>query len=128
MRAADRPYSCFRKTEVLDLALLDQVLHCSSYIFDRHGRVDPVLIEQIDHIGLQALERGFGDRLDLFRPAVQSLPARASIWIEIEAELGDYDHLVTYRRKRLAQQLLVGEWAIDLSGIEKCDATFHGGP
>ena len=52
VRATDRPHSCFRKAEVLDLALLNQVLHRSRYVFDRHVRVNTVLIEQIDGIDL----------------------------------------------------------------------------
>ena len=56
---------------MLDLALLNQVLHRSRHVFDRHVRVDAVLIEQIDDIGLEALERGLGDLLDVLGPTVQ---------------------------------------------------------
>src|ERR1039457_4274081 len=34
--ATDGLHSCFGKAEVLDLAFLNQVLHRSSYVFDRH--------------------------------------------------------------------------------------------
>ena len=46
--AADRLHSCFGKAEVLDLAFLNQVLHRSGHVFDRHVRVNPMLIEQVD--------------------------------------------------------------------------------
>ena len=72
VRATDGLHARFRKSEVLHLALLNQVLHRSRHVFDRHVRIDAVLIEQIDDIGLEALERGFGDLLDVLRPAVQS--------------------------------------------------------
>ncbi len=69
--AADRLRACFGKSEVLHLALLDQILHRSGHIFDRHVGVNAVLVEQIDDIGLEPLERCFGDLLDVLRPAVQ---------------------------------------------------------
>ncbi len=73
MGAADRLHSRFRKTEVLHLALLDQVLHGSRHVFDRDARIHAVLVEQIDDVGLEALERGLGDFLDVLGPAVDSI-------------------------------------------------------
>ena len=64
-------HPCFGKAEVLHLALLNQFFHRSRNVFDRHVGVNAVLIEQVDDIGLQALERGLGDFLDVFWPAVQ---------------------------------------------------------
>ena len=43
--AADRLHAGFGQAEVLDLAFLDQVLHRSRHVFDRHVRVDAVLVE-----------------------------------------------------------------------------------
>src|ERR1039457_2697776 len=42
--ATDGLHSGFGKAEVLDLAFLNQVLHGSSDVFNRHGRVNPMLI------------------------------------------------------------------------------------
>ena len=72
MGATDRLGSRFREAEVPDLALPNQLLHCSSHVFDRHLRVDTVLVEQIDHVGLESLERRLGDLLDVLRPAVEA--------------------------------------------------------
>ena len=52
VRATDCLHSRFRKAEVLHFAFLDQVLHRARHVLDRHVRVDTVLIEQIDDIGL----------------------------------------------------------------------------
>ena len=41
----NRPGRCFRHAEVFHLALLNQLLHRSGYVFDRHLRVDAMLIE-----------------------------------------------------------------------------------
>ena len=87
MRAANRLRTRFRKAEVLHLALLNQILHRSSDVLDGNVRVDPVLIEQVDRLDLQALERGLGDLLDVLGPAVQADPLRPSVRIELEPEL-----------------------------------------
>src|ERR1700676_1497029 len=42
--AADRLPARFGKAEVLDLALLNQILHRSRNVFDWHARVNPMLI------------------------------------------------------------------------------------
>ena len=51
MSAADRLGAGLGKAEVLDLALVYQLLDRPRHILDRHVRVDAVLIEQIDMIG-----------------------------------------------------------------------------
>ncbi len=79
------------EAEMPDLALLDQLLHRAGDILDRHVGIDAVLVEQIDDVGLQSLERGLGHLADALRPAVQAaLLARRGI--DIEAEFGrDHD-------------------------------------
>ena len=57
---------------MLHLALLDQLLHGARDVFDRHIRVDAVLIEQVDDVSLEALERSLGDLLDVLGPAIQT--------------------------------------------------------
>jgi hypothetical protein len=41
---------------VPDLALTDQVPHRSRDFFDRHVRVDTVLVEEVDRLDLEPLE------------------------------------------------------------------------
>jgi len=48
MRPPDRRGTRLGKAEVQDLALLDQIGNGSGHIFDRHGLVDAVLVEEID--------------------------------------------------------------------------------
>ena len=59
MRATNRFRACLRKSEVLHLTGLNQVLHRSGNFFDRHVRINPVLVVQIDDIGLEPLQRAF---------------------------------------------------------------------
>jgi hypothetical protein len=58
MGAPDRLRACFRKAEVLDLAFPDQLLHRPRHLLDRDARVDAVLVEEVDPVGLEPLERG----------------------------------------------------------------------
>ena len=75
--AADGLHARFGKAEVLDLAFLNQILHRSRDVFDGHVRVNAVLIEQIDGIDLEPLERALGGLLDVLRPAVQTCALQA---------------------------------------------------
>jgi len=54
--ATNGPHTCLRKPEMLNLPLLDQVLHRSPNIFDWNVRVDAMLIETISDISLKALQ------------------------------------------------------------------------
>jgi hypothetical protein len=58
--ATNRLRRCLREAEVLHFALLNQILHRSRHFFDRHVRVDTVLIKEIDGIDLEPLERALG--------------------------------------------------------------------
>ena len=60
------------------------------------------------------------------RPARHALVA-PGIRIDVEAELGRDHHLVANRPQRLADQLLVGERAVDLSRVEEGDPALLGG-
>src|SRR2546425_6393374 len=124
MCAADRLHSRFGKSEVLDLAFPDQVLHRSRDVFDRHIRVDTVLVEEIDEVGLQSLERALDALLDVLGPTVRHLlPV-----VDPEPELGGDDHLTAKGGKGFADELFVREGTVDLGGVEKCDAPFDGTP
>ena len=124
--AADGLHARFGKSEVLHLALLDQVLHGSGHVFDRHVRVDAVLIEQVDDVGLEPLERGLDDLLDVLGPAVQGSPLASVLRIRRQAELGGDHHLVAERSERFAHEFFVGERAVDFGGVEERDAAFDG--
>src|ERR1700683_3020122 len=122
--AADRLHARFRESEVLHLALLDQIFYRSRSVFDGDVGVDAVLIEQIDDVGLEALERGFCDLLDVLWPAVEPglfVGGR----INFEAELGGDYHLLAERCESFADEFFVSEWAVDFSSIEEGDAAFY---
>src|SRR5258705_1222080 len=108
---------------MLDLTLLDQILHRTRHMLDRHVGINPVLIQQVDDVDLQPLQRCLSDLADVLGPAVHAdRPSR--LGIEPPAELGGDHHLVAKRRERLADQRFVRERAIDLCGVEEGYSAF----
>jgi hypothetical protein len=59
----------FRKAEVLHLTFSNQFPNGSRHIFDRHVRVNAVLVEQVDGLDPEPLERGLGNLLNMLWPA-----------------------------------------------------------
>ena len=110
------------QTEVAHLALLDKISHCASHLFHGDIGIDAVLIEEIDHIGVEPAQGGLGHGADILRPAVQPIGHLAVL----ETELGGDHHLVPERGQRLPQQQLVIAWAISLGGIEEGHPQFMG--
>ena len=89
---------------------------------DRHLRVHAVLIEKINPVRLQALERGLGDLFDMLGPAVQ-----AAARTQFEPKFCRDHHLLTEGGKAFAHELFVGERAVDFRRIEEGHAAFDGG-
>src|SRR5438128_1771499 len=121
--ASDRLHSGFRKAEVLDLTFLNQVLHSSRHVFDWHVWINAMLIEQIDGIGLESLERRFGDLLDVFWPAIR---AALLVTLELEPELGRDHHLITHGWERFANEFFIGERPVGFSSVEERYPAFYG--
>ena len=128
VRPADGLRGRLGQAEVAHLPLRDQVLHRARHLLDRHVGVHAVLVEEINGVDPQPLERRLGDLLDVLGPAVQPGPAGSAVGVELEPELrGDHD-LPAEGRKRLADELFVREGAVDLGGVEEGHAPFDRGP
>jgi len=122
--APDRLRASFGEAEVLDLAFPDQFLHRPRDLLDRHVRVDAVLVEEVDAVGLEASQRLLGDPTDPLGPAVEARP-RISV---LEAELRRDHDLVAERGERLADDLLVRVGTVRLCGVEEGDTALDGRP
>jgi len=59
MSATNGSCARFRHAKVLPLPLLNQVLHRARHVFDRYVQVHSVLIEEVNSLDLESLERGF---------------------------------------------------------------------
>jgi len=117
--AADGPRSSLGQTEMLYLTFLDQIFHGSRDILDGHVEIDPMLVEQVNGIDPQSAERGLGNLLDVFWPAVERGPSIPIAWTCLPAELGGDHYLAAERSEGFAHQFFVGERVVHLRGIEE---------
>ena len=108
---------------MLHLALLDQVFDSSRNIFDRNLVIDAVLVEKIDHIGLEALERGLGDFFDVLWPAVQ--PSLLAV-LDLEAEFCGDLYLMAEWSQRFTDEFFIRVRTINFRCIKERDAALDG--
>src|SRR5580693_7196606 len=98
-----------------DLALFDQPGHRADGVFDRNGRIDAMLVVQIDDLDAQPLETGLARADDIFGTAIGDLAAAAA---DI-AELGRQDHFGATPLDGLADEFLVMAGPIGVRRIEQ---------
>ena len=79
-----------------------------------------MLVQEIDAVRPEALERSVDHRLDVLGPAVQTTSAS----VEVEAELRRDPDAVANRRERFADESFARVRSVDFSGVEKRDASF----
>ena len=91
MRAADGCGASLGQAEVPDLALRDQVLHRAGDVLDRHTRIDAMLIEEVDRLDPQSLQRLFGHLPDALGAAVEPVRTVRAARTKVVAELGGDD-------------------------------------
>src|ERR1700756_3424469 len=85
------------QTEVLYLSLLDQFLHGSRNIFNRHVRVDTMLIQKVDGVDVQSAQGCIRDLPDVVGPAVETIAS--AVGIDPEPKLGGNDNAIAERRE-----------------------------
>jgi len=88
---------------VLHLPRPDQVLDRSSHLLDRHLRVDAVLVEQVDGVDSEPLERTVHGLADVLGAA--GAAHLAALLVEAEPELGGDDHVAAEGGEGLADEL-----------------------
>src|SRR5271166_1691768 len=71
-------------------------------VFHRHGRIDAVLLEEVDMVRPQPLQRTLDYLADLFRPAIE--PDCLLLLVDLEPELRADENLVANGLQRLANQ------------------------
>jgi len=58
------------QAEVPDLSLPDEIVHGAGDVLDGHVGIDAMLVQEVDRIDLESLERCLRDLADVLRPAV----------------------------------------------------------
>ena len=125
--AADGLCACFGEAEVLYLACLDQILDGAGGFFDGRIGIDAMLVEEVDGVGLQTLERAFDDLLDVVGAAVGGCPLAVVVGIGLESELGGDDDVFAEGSESFADDFFVDVGAVDFGGVEEGDAALDGG-
>src|SRR5665213_1885820 len=124
VRTPDRRGACLRQAEVSYLPGGDQISYRTCDVFDRYRRIDPMLIEEINYVRLQALERCVGDGFHVLRPAVKSFDGTV-VRTDVESELCSDADLIPYGRQCLGEQYLICKGTIHLGRIEKRHSCVH---
>jgi hypothetical protein len=83
-----------------------------------------MLIQQVNPISLETLQRCIGHFFDVLGATVQ---AGLFAILDFEPELGGDHYLVTKWSQRFAHQFFICEWAIDFGSIEEGYAAFDSG-
>ena len=83
-----------------------------------------MLVEEINHLDAQPLQRRVAHLADVLGPAVEAR-LLLRLWVDIEAELCGNHHLVPHRLQRFTDHFLIGEGAIDLGGVEEGNAALY---
>ena len=118
--ATDRGGTGLRQPDVTNLALGDECGQGADGVLDGRLRIDPVLVVQVDVVGAQPLQGTLDGDADVRRAAVED--ARAAAGVRDDAELRGQHHLVAAILDGPADELLVGEWTVDLGGVDVRDA------
>ena len=111
----------------LTLPSRDEVADGAGDILDRHVGIDPVLVEQVDGLDAEPLQRALDRLADTLGPAVDAAVLRR---VSGSMSKPNLVAITTWSRngpERLADHLLVGERAIDLGGVEEGHAALDRG-
>ena len=108
MGTTQRLDAWLRQAEMPDLAFGDQFADGAGNIFDRHAGIDAMLVQQIDDLNTESLQRSLRGPADSVRIAAQA-GVRLGGWIDCKAELGRNSDLVADVAQSLADNLLVGK-------------------
>src|SRR5687767_7504328 len=74
MRAPDRLRRRLGQPDKADLPGLYEIRHRTDRLFDRHGTIDPMLIVQVNDVGVEPLERRIARCAHVLGTAVLALP------------------------------------------------------
>src|SRR5262245_25408876 len=107
MSSSDRRRARLGETEMAHFALFDQIAHRSGYVLDGDIRINTMLIEQIDRLETQALERSICNCADVLGATVDSGRRHRAPRLDFQPEFrGNHDG-VAERRNALAELSLV---------------------
>ncbi len=117
------PRAMVRQSVVAQFARLDQIVERTHRFFDRRLVVFAMDVEQIDVIGVQALQAGIDGTHDVFARCTACVDIAA---IERIGELGGEHPAFALRGDAAAHHALGFAFAVDIRGIDRIDALLVG--
>src|SRR5262245_46619682 len=122
MSAADAFGPGFAEAEIANLALFDEPRHRADRLLDRHRRIDPVLVVEVDDIDAEPLEAGVAGLGDIGGAAVDAVGAPGLAGL---AEFAGDHHAIAPPLQCSAAQLFVLAPAIHVRAVEMVDPEFE---
>jgi len=120
MRPPDGGRRSLGQPVVPDLALGDELGERADGLLDGRARVHPVLVVQVDVVGVEPPQGALDGQPHVLRAAVQAAGAVAAV--PDRAELRRDHHLVPATGERASEQFLVEVRPVHLRGVEQGDA------
>jgi hypothetical protein len=111
--------SGFRKADKADFSFLHQFGHAADRFFDRHVRIDAMLVKQVDRVNAKPLQRSLASPSGVLRATIYS---RRRVSIPAHRELGGDHQAVAPTFDGGADKLLVAKRPVHLGGVEKGNA------
>src|SRR5205809_5369731 len=97
----------FGKSPMQNLSLIHKIFDRARNILDRNLRIDAMLIQKIDAVRPQSLQRVLNDELDMVGFAVQPRESLPCLLIDVPSVLRCDPNLITKRLYGLAEDPLV---------------------
>ncbi|MPN06685.1 hypothetical protein SDC9_153941 [bioreactor metagenome] len=125
--AADEFRAGLGKAKVFDLPRLDEVFDGTGDIFCWDCGVHAVLVEEVNGLHSQPLEGGFCNFFDVFWAAIHAGHGITASFAEVElpTKFSSDEDFAFEGFEGFTDQLLIGEGAVNLSGIKEGDTTLH---
>ena len=112
---------CLAQSEKPHFALLDEPRHRADRLLDRHCRVDPVLVVEVDDLDPEPLQARLAGPGDIGGAAVDPVGAAGPACL---TEFGGDHNAITAALQRAAEQLFVLPPAIHVRAVEMVDPEF----
>src|SRR5215469_11962035 len=106
------------------LPLLNKLFDGSRNVFDGNLVINAMLVEQVDDISFESLQRSLCDLLDMLWTTVQ--PSLFPV-LNVESKLRRDRNILSKWCECFSDQFLIRERAVNLRCIEESDAALHGG-
>src|SRR5918995_3433258 len=121
--AADGLGCGLRDTQEAYLPGLKELLHRAPSLLYGYLRIYPMLVVEVDVIHPEPLQRVLAGLPHIIWFAVHT--QEATVLASLVAELGGKSYLLTPVGYRLANELLVGEGAVHVSGVDEGHTQFY---